>query len=132
MRAEYAVIKILLNDTTVSGLVSTRVYLDEAPQKDPYPLIIVEEDSDDPSDTKDGPSVVDHDTVRVFPYATDPDTLRTLAKACRDALDGKANVTYNTTEVVYVRFVSQGKFSEQIENRKVFAKDQEYNVRVKV
>jgi hypothetical protein len=130
MRAEYAVVKILLNDATVAGLVSDRVYLDEAPQTDPYPLIIVEEDNIEPFDSKSGVSSVDHDTVRVFPYSTNKAQLRTLAKACRDALDGKANVTYDTTQVVYVRFMNQSSFDEKIDNRKTYAKDQEYQIRV--
>lgn len=130
MKAEYAVLNILLNTSAVTDIVGTRIYLDEAPQEDEYPLIIVEEENVEPGPTKSGVSAVDYDTIRVFPYATSKATLRLLAQACRDALDGKAAGTYNSVAVDDVRFQGQTSFDEQIVNRKVHAKDQQYLVRV--
>lgn len=128
MKGEYAVINILLNTTAVTDIVGTRIYLDEAPQSDAYPLIIIEEEGVEPKDTKDGASVSEPDIIRVFPYSTNKNTLRLLAQACRDALDGKAAGTYNSVSVVDLRFMNQSSFDEQIANRKVYAKDQEYRV----
>jgi hypothetical protein len=132
MKAELAVLNILLNTTAVTGIVSTRIYLDEAPQGDAYPLIIIEAENVEPRDSKGGVSVTEVDTVRVFPYSNTKAQLATLAKACRDALDGKAAGTYNSIAVLDVRFMNQSTFDEKIENRKVYAKDQEYRVWVNV
>lgn len=128
MKAEYAVLNILLNTAAVSAIVGTRVYLDEAPQEDSYPLVIVEEGGNDPRPTKSGVSVMEPDIIRVFPYSDNKNTLRLLAQACRDALDGKAEGTYNSVSVKAIRFQGQSSFDERITNRKVYAKDQEYQV----
>lgn len=128
MNAEYAVVQILLGTAAVTSIVGTKVYLDEAPQTDAYPYIIVEEENIDPVDSKDGVSVLDVDTIRVFPYAANKNTLRLLAQACRAALDGKIPGTYGTYVIRDIRFMNQSSFDEQIENRKVYAKDQEYRI----
>jgi hypothetical protein len=130
MKAEYAVLNILLNTAAVNALVGTRVYLDEAPATDPYPLIIIEEEDVNPAPTKSGVSAADRDIVRVFPYTSNKADLRTLAQTCRDALDGKIAGTYNGVAIDDLRFDGQTAFEEQIENRKVYAKDQQYSVRV--
>lgn len=130
MKGEYAVLNILLNTAAVTDIVGTRVYLDEAPQGDEYPLIIVEEEDVEAFPTKSGVSAVDHDIIRVFPYAANKGTLRLLAQACRDALDGKVAGTYNSVAIEDLRFQGQTSFDEKIVNRKVYAKDQQYMVRV--
>jgi hypothetical protein len=130
MKAEYAVINILLNTTAVTAIVGTRIYLDEAPQSDSYPLIIISEEGVEPGPTKSGVSAVDRDIIRVFPYATNKNDLRLLAQACRDALDGKAAGTYNSVAVEDIMFQGQTSFDETIVNRKVYAKDQQYSIRV--
>ena len=131
MNAEYAVLKMLLGNTVVTDIVGQRVHLDEAPQGERYPLIIIEEENVEPFDSKDGVSVTDHDTIRVFPYAETKATLRLLAKACRDAIDG-ATGTFNGYQVVDAKFRNQSSFDELFDNRKVHAKDQEYLVRIKL
>jgi hypothetical protein len=128
MNGEYAVLGILRDTTAVSDIVGTRVYLNGAPQTDPYPLIIIEAEGIEPKHTKDGPSVSEPDMIRVYPYSANAAELKSLAQACRDALDGKAAGTYNTVAVVDITFMDQTDFDEQIENRKVYAKDQEYRV----
>lgn len=130
MKGEYAVLNILLTTTAVTDLVGTRVYLDSAPQTDPYPLIIVSEEDVEPGPTKSGVSAVDRDITRVFPYSENKNELRVLAQACRDALDGKDAGTYNSVGVQDIRFEGQTSFDDNIVNRKVYAKDQQYSVRV--
>ena len=130
MKAEFAVLNILLNTTAVTDIAGTRVYLDEAPQTDPYPLVIVSEEDVEPGPTKSGVSAVDYDIIRVYPYAASKETLRLLAAACRAALDGKAAGTYNSVAIEFIRYQGQTSFDETIVNRKVYAKDQQYNVRV--
>jgi hypothetical protein len=128
MKGEYAVLKILLDTTAVSNIVGTRVYLDEAPEGEIYPMVIVQEEGTEPQDSKDGVSVSEPDIIRVYPYAENKQTLKTLAEACRNALDGKTPGVYNSIEILDLRFMNQTSFDEQIANRKVYAKDQEYRV----
>jgi hypothetical protein len=130
MNAELAILDILLEDEIVRGIVADRVYLNEAPQGDRLPYIIIEESDNEPNDTKDGASAVDYGRVNVFPYHTDQAELRTLAKAIRNAIEGKTPGTYRTVDFDHARFISQSGFNEEIENRKAYAKDQEYEVRV--
>lgn len=130
MNSELAVLGILRDDSAVTDIVATRVYLNQAPQAAILPYIIVEEQDVEPFNTKDGVSVSDHDTVRVYPYATTKRALISLYTACRNALDGVSNGIYNTVAVNHIYFKGQTSFDEQIENRKAYAKDQEYLVRV--
>lgn len=130
MNGELAILEILLSDTTVSGIVSDRVYLDQAAQGDTLPYVVIEGDSDEPNDSQEGASAVDYGRVRVFPYSSDSEQLRTLSAAIRTAIEAKASGIYRTVNFDYARFISQSGFTDEIENRTVFAKDQEYEVRV--
>lgn len=132
MNGEYSVVQILLSTAAVTAIVGQRVHLDEAPQSAQYPLIIVEEEDSEPRDSKDGPAVLDVDIIRVFPYADNKNALRLLAAACRAALDGKTPGVYGTYTIRDIRFINQSSFDEQIVNRKVYAKDQQYRVWVNV
>jgi len=130
MNAELAIIEILLADSTVSGIVGAEVHLDEVTQGKPLPFIVVEESDVEPNDSRDGASAVDYGRVRVFCYHTNKADLRTLALASRNAIEGKAAGTYRTVNFDHARFISESSFSEEIENRPAYAKDQEYVVRV--
>lgn len=125
-----AVLGILRDDVTVSGLISDRVYRNKAKQTAQYPLVIVELENVDPFPTKSGVSSKDHVFVNVYSYSTDQAQLDTLSEACRAALDEKAAGTYNTVQIETIRFQSETDFDEEIENRKVWAVDQSYMVRV--
>ena len=128
MRGEYAVLKILKDNAAVAAIVGSRVYLDEAPQNAQLPYVIVSEEDVEPFDTDDGKSVMDKDIVRVFPYAATKISLRSLSVSCRDALDHVAPGPYNLELVELIVFENQTSFDEEIENRKVYAKDQQYSV----
>lgn len=130
MSGEYAVLKMLLEDVDVKAIVGKRVYLDQAPQTDKLPYIIVEEEDVEAKDSKDGVSALDVDIIRVYPYAETKAQLGKLAKACRKALDWKEG-TFNDVIVRNIRFISQSSFDEEVTNRKVYAKDQMYQVFVK-
>jgi hypothetical protein len=130
MNAELAIVDILLEDTTVSGIVEDRVFMDDVPQTQTLPYVVVEESDVEPHDSSDGESAVDRGRIRVFPYTKDKASLRTLALAIRQAIERKGAGTYRTINFSNARFLNESSFSEEIENREVFAKDQEYEVRV--
>ncbi len=50
---------ILVNDTDVSAIVGTNVYPQMAIEDVPYPYIIIEQENNSPTDTKDGVSCLD-------------------------------------------------------------------------
>lgn len=129
MNAELAVLSILLNDATIDGLVSNRVYLDEAPQGDSLDYIIIETSDNEPFPTKSGVSAKDHTILNVFSYATDPKRRKNLANAVRSALDGQSG-TFNSVQVEDIRYQTESGFFEELENRKAYVRDQEYLVRV--
>jgi len=130
VNGEYAVLNILKNNAAVTLIVSDRIYLDEVPQLDVMPFIVIEESDIEPFSTKSGASGADHDIINVFPYAATKKELKNLAAAVRAALDDISG-TFNGIVVVNVMFRNQSSFSEKINNRKAYAKDQEYQVRVK-
>jgi hypothetical protein len=125
-----AIVGIIRDDVTLTGLINKRVFRNKAPQGVAYPLVIVEEENTDPFPTKSGASSKDHVYVNVFCYAESQSALEALSEACRTLLDEKASGTYNTVVIETIRFQSQNDFDEELENRKVWATDQSYMVRV--
>jgi hypothetical protein len=125
MNADLAILDILIDDATVSGIVGNKVHVDEVPQGTELPYVIIEEDDTDPKDSSEGESAIDYDRIRVFPYHSSKTGLSVLAKAIREAIERKANGEYRTVNFDYSRFLGQTSFKERIENREVYAKDQE-------
>jgi hypothetical protein len=132
MNGEIAVLDILRDDATVIGIAGDRIYLEEAEQEDELPYVIIELSDNEPFPTKSGAGGTDHNTVRVFSYANTYKQAKDLANACRLALDDVVGDTYNNVEVIDIVYQGESSFSEEIDNRKVFAKDQEFLVRVKL
>jgi hypothetical protein len=131
MNGELAVLDILRDDATVTAI-TDRIYLEEAEQTDELPYVIIELSDNEPFPTKSGKTGADHNMVNVFSYGNTYKEAKNLANACRNALDDKAAGTYNGVNVIDIVYEAESSFSEEIENRKVFAKDQEYKVRVKL
>jgi hypothetical protein len=129
MNGVYAISKILRDSSSVGAIVDDDIFIDDVPQGTTLPYIVLEEENIEPHESKSGVAATDHDKVRVYPYSSDPKELKTLAAACRAELDGTSG-TYNSIVVVDIRFESQNGFSEEETNRKIYAKDQSYTVRV--
>jgi hypothetical protein len=130
MNAEFAALRILLDDATVSGLVGTNVHLYEVPQGTEAPYVILELTDTEPFPTKSGASVANHCRVSAFSYASDPKAAKNLANAVKSALDEESGI-YNGVDVVKIRYQSETGFSEEINNVNLFAREQEFLVRVK-
>lgn len=131
MNGQFAISKILLANSGVTELVSDRIYWDEAPQGKTMPYIIIEESDIIPFDTKSGKSTTDHDIIHVYGYHSSKSALRTLMTAVRNGLDGISG-TFNDVVVVKVRFQGQHGFTEDIVNKQIYVRDQEYIVRLKL
>lgn len=125
-----AIVQILLADATVSGIVETKVYRNEAPQRDSHPYVIIEVENVDPGNSKSGVSAADYVFLNVISYAATQAELDRLTEAVRTALDDKAAGTYGEVEIDQLRFQGENDFDEQIENRTMYAVDQSYMMRV--
>jgi hypothetical protein len=132
MNGELAVLDILRDDAAIIAIVSDRIYLEEAEQADALPYIVIEQSDNEPFPTKSGKTGADHNMINVFSYGNTYKEAKDLANACRTALDDKAAGTYNGVNVIDIVYDAESSFSEEIANRKVFAKDQGYKVRVKL
>lgn len=131
MNGELAVLSILLGASGVTAIVEQKIFLDEAPQGESLPYVIVELTDQQSYPTKSGKSGADDAFVNVFSYASTAKQRRELSDACRNALDDVSG-TANGVNVVYCFFQNASGFTEQIKNEKVFVKDQEYKLRIKL
>ena len=131
MNAEIAVIKILKDSAGVGALCADRIYPLEAPATTQFPYCIVELNGNEPFPTKDGTATVEHSSVNVFSYGKTYKEAYTLANAVKAALDGTAG-THQSVVVADIIYRGETAFSEEIENTKIYAKDQDYLVRIKL
>jgi hypothetical protein len=131
MNGEIAIVNILKADSGVDAICANRIYILEAPQGALFPYIIIEPSDNEPFPTKDGSSAVDHNSINVFSYGDSYKDAFTLANAVREALDGQSG-TFNSVVVADIVYRGETGFNEEIENKKIYAKDQDYLVRVKL
>lgn len=129
MSAELAVIHVLKN----TGFpVAVKVYPVDIPQKITPPVLVVREQSNDPSDTKDGPSTLDVQRVQVLAYFNEwNEQAYDIMDKVRHALDRLPEGTYNGVTVQSIRFEDSDQFKEQVIDKDIFVKEHIYKVRVK-
>lgn len=113
-----------------TGVNNARVFLNEAPQEEPLPYLIVDVYDTEPFDSKDGVSVTDHDLVKVFCYASSHKTCVDLSDAVRDALD-ETRGTFNGKEVINIRYLRYDSYNVDLINRKAYVREHDYQVRIK-
>ncbi len=97
MKIGYSIYSILINDSDVSALVSTRVYPNVAKQSSDWPFIVYTTNSVDPTDTKDGVSPMDTNIVEILCLSDTYSQAVDLAQKVRIALDRKTPGTYPNT-----------------------------------
>lgn len=131
MNGEIAVSKILRDNSDIVALVADRVYIDEAQQTKNLPFIILESRDVEPIDSKSGKAVNDVQIVGVFIYSTTHAQLRDISVMVREALDHMDEGVYNNIRIEECVYMGESGFSEKLENRNVYAKDQEYRLRVR-
>lgn len=135
MNADIPVIQILSSNATVGALIggtgigTARVFPGDVPQNEVYPLLMVEVYDSQPFDTKDGESVVDHETVKVFCYAETTATAASLASAVREVLDNFSG-TVGSYTLGHIRYLRQDSQRVQLTNRKAFLRELDFMVRI--
>ncbi len=96
---EDAVRTILLADGTISGLIGTRMRPHAADPRDSLPYITYLRISTMPVDNFQGHSGTTRARIQVQCWDDDYSTVRTMAKACRDALDAYNGVVGSDTVI---------------------------------
>lgn len=89
MRVEEALVSELLADATVGGLVSTRVYHLQLPQKPTYPAITYQRISTTQGDIMEGVDTRTQVRIQVDAWGRSVSSVKGIADACRTLLAGK-------------------------------------------
>lgn len=94
---------LLSGDATLTGLVGTKIYPVEAPQREEDAMVIYWIKEVDPTDTKE--EVSDEDWVKseILVYAKDYDLMHTISKRIRTILD-KYSGTVSGNAISEIRF----------------------------
>jgi phytoene dehydrogenase-like protein len=115
--------------SAVTALVSTRVYPDYAPQNATYPFVVYRLTNNLPSDTKEGPSVLDTAQVTVEAYAATYDAAINVAENVRTALD-RYSGTIESIVIDSIRFSNSQSFDMNFDEH-IYVIEQTYEVRQK-
>ena len=137
MNADIPVINLLANGEAGlyaggSGMGVARVFPGDLPQSENFPMICVDLFDAEAFDTKSGTAWSDDEIVKVFNYDEDVLGVKTMAKASRNTLDGVSRTTAGGETVYYIRYLRTDSYSILMTNRKVYVREQDYQVRIKV
>lgn len=105
---------ILATDAGVSALVSTRIYTQNAPLNETYPLVTYSLASKTPRNTKDGGSVVDTSRIQIDVYSELALNAGQINDAVRSALDGYS-ATNNGHRIDAIYFEQQREFFDSVQ-----------------
>ncbi len=112
-------VQYLLSDTTIGGLVDTRIYPLRLPQKAILPAIVVTGISNLPIEQLRGPASADEPRFQIDSWATTPDTVDVINDAVRSALEGYVGIWSDDASpsaldsFVQVRFITDRDFFEE-------------------
>ena len=123
-----AIYAILSTAVPVTGIVSTRIYPDMAPQDAIYPFVVYSITGILPSNTKDHASQMDEVTASVICYADSYNDVQDLSEKVRAALDGKTRGTYGGVSLQSIRITDQISTQMNID-KLVYIVDQTYQIR---
>ncbi len=137
MNGDYAMVALLRDNPSVANLVggtgvnNARIFISDAPQKARLPFIVCDVYDVEPFDSKDGVSTTDHDLVKVFVYAEKSSDAIALNNAVRQNAD-EARGNFNDQQVINIRFLRNDGYNIDLENRKVYVRESDYQVRIRV
>ena len=125
MKSGLAIYNLLSNDSDVTDLVSTRIFPNVA-----FPFIVYDVDSESPTPTKDGVSILDVDTVTVSGYSKTYIQASDLARKIRTALDRKSG-TYGGIEVQSIFFTGYDDlFEDEVSDEGIYVKALTFGIRI--
>ena len=135
MNADIAIIHILSAHPGTcawvgsTGMGNARIFGGDIPQGSVFPVIMVDVYDAEPFDTKDGPSVTDHETVKIFCYAETLKDSAAISEQVRTALDGISG-TYNAQVIQDIRYLRIDSQRIELINRKVYLRELDFMVRI--
>ncbi len=118
---------ILVNDTDVSAIVGTNVYPQMAIEDVPYPYIIIEQENNSPTDTKDGVSCLDVIEYQIIMFSETNAEIADLGSKVRDAFDRYAGTAEGLT-VQSTRFLAED--LQYSDTDRVYGLGQQYSFRL--
>lgn len=101
-----AIYSILTGDATLTGLVETKIYPVQAPQRTSIPFVVYRENSTIPVNHQDGTAPIDGKLIQIDTYAATLTEAHTIGERIRTLLD---NYSGTASDVVIRRmwFVDQ-------------------------
>ncbi len=130
MKSGLAIYNLLSNDSDVSDLVSTRIFPNVAKNTTAFPFIVYDVDSESPTPTKDGVSILDVDTVTVSGYSKTYIQASDLARKIRTALDRKSG-SYGGIEVQSIFFTGYDDlFEDEVSDEGIYVKALTFGIRI--
>ncbi len=123
-----AIYNILINDTTLTGIVGNNIFPVIAPQETDWPFIVIINNSTTPVDVKNEVSTNDLFSFQVDMYSKNDEECQTIAARIRLLIDQYTGTSadINVRNIVF-RDEQDGEFDFEVE---VFAKSQEYSARI--
>lgn len=109
-----SIYSLLNGDATLTGLVGSKIYPVEAPQREEDPMVIYWVKEVDPTDSKDEVSTEDWIKTEILVYSKDYDLMHTISKRIRTILDKYAGTVAGNT-ISEIRFED---FSDGWENNR--------------
>ena len=130
MKSGLAIYNLLSNDRDVTDLVSTRIFPNVAKNTTAFPFIVYDVDSESPTPTKDGVSILDVDTVTVSGYSKTYIQASDLARKIRTALDRKSG-SYGGIEVQSIFFTGYDDlFEDEVSDEGIYVKALTFGIRI--
>lgn len=131
MKVGLAIYSILSGESDITDLVSTRIFPNVAPQTTVFPFIIYDVDGDSPTDTKQGVSELDINSVMVSCYSETYTQACDLALHIRTALDRLPEATYGTIKIQSSEYRGYNDiFDDKAGDNGIYRKAIDFDIRV--
>ena len=125
-----AIYNILSNDAALGDIAGDRIYPNVAKQSSAFPFIVYRITGDAPTDTKDGVSPLDENSVLILCYSASYSTTADLSDLVRDALD-RVNGTYGGINIQGIQFLDfDDDFDIKGDTEGVYVKSLNFKIRV--
>jgi len=130
MKVGAALMRILITNSDVTGMVSARLYPERAPEGAAAPFIVYSIVSNQPSDSKNG-TPIDEAQVEVFSVASTYADTNKLADFVRAAVDRQSTEVLVDSELVKVESIQYtNEVTEVDTDKNLYVAVQDYTIRI--
>jgi|TARA_Y100000310_G_scaffold244499_1_gene249281 hypothetical protein len=125
-----AIYSILEDSAAVGALIADRIYPNVATRRATFPFAIYQVTGDSPTDTKDGVSPLDENTILIMCFSKTYSEASDIADAVRTALD-RVNGTYEGVVVQGIQYLSYNEdFDVKDADDGIYVKSLNFRVRL--